>query len=245
MKLAFLLVMALASAQEFEAATVRVSKSEGGVRGGCRGVDSEYSPSEAVSAPPLGRCVIANARLGHLIGIAYGVGTGSIRSGPEWIARGFDRFDVQAKAEGPSTATEAQLREMLQNLLADRFQLRLHRETVERQGFAMVMGKSAPRLHRSDATEPSVRFSPKRVGPISVTIRKGTLAQLAQALSQFHPVIDQTGLTGEYDVTITWDDIDGPPLAAAVQEQLGLRMEPVKVPGTVYVVDSAQKPKAN
>jgi uncharacterized protein (TIGR03435 family) len=86
----------------FEAASVKVAPDgRNGVRGGCRGIDSVYSPQQSPEAPPLGRCVITDARLSHLIGIAYGVSMLNLKTGPDWIQRGDLRFNVEAKADDP------------------------------------------------------------------------------------------------------------------------------------------------
>ena len=104
--------------QNFEVSSVKPSR-EGpnGVNGGCHGIDSVFTPGEKGSAPPLGRCVITDGRLSHLVSIAWRMETMSmIESGPDWIQRGSERFDVQAKAEDPAKTTEDQLLTMLQNL---------------------------------------------------------------------------------------------------------------------------------
>ena len=101
-------VWSLAIAQDgtgrpaFEVASVKVATSGvNGVRGGCRGVDSVYTPEEQTRGgiPALGRCRITDARLSHLIGIAYGVSMQVLDTGADWIQRGDLRFDVQAKAD--------------------------------------------------------------------------------------------------------------------------------------------------
>src|SRR5579862_8147903 len=70
----------------FEVASVKVATSGGnGVRGGCHGIDSVYTPQQRADAPPLGRCVITDARLSHLIGGAYGVSMLNLKTGPDWI----------------------------------------------------------------------------------------------------------------------------------------------------------------
>src|SRR5215469_14918491 len=102
---------------KFEVASVKVATSGfNGARGGCRGVDSVFSAQEQErnGIPPLGRCRITDARLSHLIGIAYGVSMQVLDTGPDWIQRGDLRFDVEAKAENPGSATRRQLLTMLQ-----------------------------------------------------------------------------------------------------------------------------------
>src|SRR5437764_13818369 len=83
----------------FEVASVKVNKSGDGVNGTCRGIDSGLKPNEG-PITPVGRCVIRSARLSHLISIAFRIQSMDlIKSGPEWIQRGYDRYDVDAKAE--------------------------------------------------------------------------------------------------------------------------------------------------
>jgi uncharacterized protein (TIGR03435 family) len=74
------------------------------------------------------------------------------------------------------------------------------------------------------------------------------MAMFLRLLSTFGgqgPGIDKTGLEGVYDFTLSWDDDAGPTLPVALREQLGLRMDPQKVPVSYFVIDSAQRPTAN
>ena len=73
----------------------------------------------------------------------------------------------------------------------------------------------------------------------------GTLANLLTQIGQLGPFADRTGLDGVYDFRLSWDEDGGPPLAAALQQQLGLRLERQKVPVSYLVIDSAKKPTAN
>src|SRR5215472_10757483 len=149
---------------KFEVASVKVATSGfNGVRGGCRGVDSVFSAQEQErnGIPPLGRCRITDARLSHLIGIAYGVSMQVLDTGPDWIQRGDLRFDVEAKAENPASATRQQLLTMLQNLLVERFQIKFHRVTKEEPGFALLVAKNGPKLRTSTSGEEKLSF----VGP--------------------------------------------------------------------------------
>jgi uncharacterized protein (TIGR03435 family) len=246
------------AALAFEVASVKVaSQGPNGVRGGCHGIDSVYTPQQKAEAPPLGRCVITDARLSHLIGIAFGVSMMNLKTGPEWIQRGDLRFDVEAKVEDPSKVTEQQLLTMLQGLLVDRFQLKFHRDSSETSGFALTVAKNGAKLQASKAEEPALSFTapdgspmfkPMPGRPVSMKARKcpiSTLVELLSAIGGHGPAVDKTGLTGDYDFTLSWDDDAGPALSTALRDQLGLRMEPQKVPVSVFVVDSAEKPSAN
>jgi uncharacterized protein (TIGR03435 family) len=190
--------------------------------------------------------------LSHVINIAWNINNMQlIKSGPDWIARGDDRFDIEAKAENPDTATEEQLLQMLQNLLIERFHLKFHQESVANSGFGLVVGKKGPKLKESTADEAKLLVAggkPMPGQPVSLTARKYSIPMLANLLSQtgMGPVTDESGLKGEYDFQLAWDDNAGPALSSALQDQLGLRLESKKaVPVITMVVDSAQKPDAN
>jgi uncharacterized protein (TIGR03435 family) len=246
-----------APALNFEVATVKQAPpGPNGVRGGCHGNNSVYTPSQQAEAPPLGRCVITDARLSHLIGIAYGVTMLNLKTGPDWIQRGDLRFNVEGKVEDPSKSTEQQLLSMLQNLLVERFQLRFHYEPGDAAGFALTVAKNGPKLKASQSAETTVLFKgpkgeaqikPGPGQPISMTARKCSIAMLINVLSLTGngQGLDKTGLTGEYDFTLAWDENAGPDLSTALREQLGLRIDTAKVPVSILVVDSAQKPAAN
>jgi uncharacterized protein (TIGR03435 family) len=123
------LPLLLPAQQTFEAASVHAAEPGNlkGVRGGCRGVDSKSNSSDGVILP-IGRCVINDGRLSHLIFIAWQLKTISmIENAPDWVIGGDERFTIQAKAENPK-ATEAELLGMLQGLLVERFRLKFHRE---------------------------------------------------------------------------------------------------------------------
>jgi uncharacterized protein (TIGR03435 family) len=241
-------------AQNFEVASVKPSRDTGnGVNGGCHGIDSVFTPGEKGSAPPLGRCVITDGRLSHLVSIAWRIQTMSmIESGPDWIQRGAERFDVQAKAEDPMHTTEDQLLTMLQNLLIERFEMKFHRRQVETPGFALTVDKNGPRLANTKSEDVDLKLAggdkPSPNKPVALRARHFSMAMLVTYLSAFGnkgPGVDKTGLDGAYDFSLAWDEEAGPTLPVALREQLGLRMEPQKVPVSYFIIDSAQRPSAN
>jgi uncharacterized protein (TIGR03435 family) len=249
--LAIVVLLGIAKAQPaFEVASVKLGRLTGGSRGGCHGIDSSYSPNEAASAPPLGRCVIRDSRLSHLLFFAYHLSSmGLLKGGPDWVEDGDDRFDVEAKAEDPTKATEEDLRKMLQTLLTERFRLKFHRETREIPGFELLIAKNGPKLEsaKGDEVSSSSPNGKARPGQLNTLIfRKYSTAKLAEFLAQFGPpVIDKTGLSGAYDFTLSWDETNGPQLSTALQQQLGLKFESQKVPVSFIVIESAQKPTEN
>lgn len=200
-----------------------------------------------------GRCVIYDGRLSHLILRAWDLKLiDLIKGASPWMISGDDRYTIEAKAEDPANATEAQLIAMLQGAVIERFNLKFHRETVERPGFSLVVAKNGPKLTPAKGDETSRDFG--RPGkccgpnePVNLTLRKYSIAGLAELLTNMGrgPLIDKTGLTGEYDFKLFWDETNGPVLTTAVQQQLGLRLESAKVPMQLFVVESARKPSEN
>jgi uncharacterized protein (TIGR03435 family) len=189
-----------------------------------------------------------------LITNAYGVRYDQISGGPSWVKS--ERYDVAAKAEGEGTITKDQLRQMLQTLLADRFQLKVHREARETPVYELVVGKNGPKLKEvaADATGGYVSRG-SNTGQMRMEASKGTMEQLARQLSVTagRPVIDKTGLTGYYKYTPDWlsanqppdPDPDVPSIFTAVQEQLGLKLESTKAPVEMLIVDHSEKPSEN
>ena len=241
----------------FEVASVKETKvAVEGYRGGCHGINSVYPLGQQAAALPLGQCLIRGARLSHLISTAYGIPLVNLKTGPDWIQRGDVWFDVQAKAEDPTKTTEQQLLIMLQNLLVERFQLKFHSETAQVPGFSLTVGKNGSKLKASESEQGAVLFvgpngetlpRPIPGQPISMKARKFSIFALTHVLKLLGGgnIQDKTGLTGEYDFTLSWDGNAGPALSTALREQLGLSLESTKVPVTTFVVDSAPKPSPN
>jgi uncharacterized protein (TIGR03435 family) len=236
----------------FEVASIKVAKSgPNGVRGGCHGVDSVYTPAEAAEAPPLGRCVITDGRLSHMVGIAWDVSMQMLKAGPDWIQRGDERFNLEAKAEDPAKTTERQLLQMLQALLIERFGMKYHLEPAILPGFALTVAKGGSKLHESKSQDAEESFGPggkpgKDGGVFKA--QRCSMKEIVRMLSAFGdrgPGVDRTGLTGLYDFTLTWNNDQGPALDTALQEQLGLRMVSEKVSTSYFVIDSAKRPSGN
>jgi uncharacterized protein (TIGR03435 family) len=159
-----------------------------------------------------------------------------------------DRFDIAAKPETRSRPEEVLL--MMQRLLADRFQLALHRESKEARVYELVVAKAGPKLREpKDDAEAGLQGQKGRI-----TARATPLAILARYLSQRlgQPVVDKTGLLGRYDFTLQYEAdgandpaAAGPSIFTAIEEQLGLRLQPGKGPVDILVVDRAEKPSDN
>jgi uncharacterized protein (TIGR03435 family) len=231
----------------------------------CRAVDSPALPGDPIAPAATGRCNVGNSTLKELINVAYSLRAGAPRTilnqfiigGPSWAETA--AFDIEAKTEDASAPTSQQMLSMLQSLLADRFRLRLHREQRDVSGFALVVSKDGSKLVEANPAEPQNFTAAPRVRGQKMPI--ATIANLvAQRTGRI--VVDKTGLTGLYDFSLTWTpdetefsvnglpasrtlDQTGPSLVTALQDQLGLRLEPQKVPMQVLVIDSVEMPSAN
>jgi uncharacterized protein (TIGR03435 family) len=200
-----------------------------------------------------GYLTVRNYSLKALIRIAYRVRDEQIVGGPKWIDS--ERFDVDARAAGP--AKDPELMDMLETLLAQRFQLALHRETKTVTGYALVVPKGGALKIRPDAAQGNGEMT--RQGKL---VAWGiSMARVAQALSRIlaSPVTDQTGAAGFYSFTLEWtpdtaqapgpdgaaDGYSGPSLFTVLQQQLGLKLEPRKDPIEILAIDRAERPAEN
>jgi len=201
---------------------------------------------------PGGKFNVSGCRLIYIVAQAYDLHYYQVVDAPNWAAEGdSSRFDVQAEAA--DAASKDQIRLMLRNLLADRFQLRVHREMRGLSALALIVGRNGAKVQVAKDNG-----KPRGSGGIELVASgwiRGTNifpSFLADALSAqlSLPVVDQTNITDAIDFNLQWaadekaDDLH-PSMFTAVQEQLGLRLEALKAPIEVLVVDHVEKPSAN
>jgi uncharacterized protein (TIGR03435 family) len=189
-----------------------------------------------------GRLIINWATLRHLVGAAYDTPVYRVEGGPKWVDT--TRFDVSAKAD--EKASEAASRLMLRTLLAERFHLRLHNEDRSESVYVLRVGPRGSKLQESTANSTGRGCA----GSAPMTCHKVTMATLAGALRANGtgidlPVLDETGLKGNYDFTLAFaagaaENASGPSIFDALQEQLGLNLQASKRPINVLVIDDAQ-----
>jgi uncharacterized protein (TIGR03435 family) len=210
-----------------------------------------------------------NVSLFKLIGEAYGiVDPKLISGGPHWIDR--DKFDLEAKFDaasvpGAQNLTHTQRAAMLQPLLADRFHLKLHHETKYLPVFNLVLAKGDPKLQPTPGAPDDMISSTCQYtrGPGYAQAARCSMNNLVDALRDItgRTVIDKTSLTGLFNYTLRWapgtapppapggapapSDTPAPDIITAIQEQLGLKLEPSTAPLDVLVIDSAEKPTPN
>jgi len=188
----------------------------------------------------------------YLMEWAYNIQPSQHSGDPAWFAT--DRYDITAQAEGP--ATDAQMKVMLQTLLADRFKLKLHHETKELTAYVVSVGKNAPKLFPPKEGEAhAMRMNPKmgsdqKMISVEIVATRFSLTQLIDVFARQlgSVMVNRTGLDGDYDFTLelTPDEsrpspIDPTLLMTAMREQLGLSLKSQKTPVDVLMIDSAEK----
>lgn len=190
---------------------------------------------------------LSNASLSDIIRFAYSLTSNRQLAGPDWITSKLVRYDVVAKT-APNTPREQALK-MLQALLAERFKLAFHYEKRELPYYALVVGKNGAKLHA--ATDEPATAPKDAQGQLRIVSNSIPMLMVATLLSRYMGdfVVDETGLPGRFEVKLVWtpddrpvpDDQRGPSVFTAVQEQLGLKLEPRKGPMDVMIIDHAEK----
>jgi uncharacterized protein (TIGR03435 family) len=215
-----------------------------------RPVDRTGQPGHGSMAQSGPRATFTGYTLNGLIMYAYDVRGYQVSGGPGWM--GSDTYTIAAKAEGDATPGITELRKMVQSLLAERFELKLHSETKEMRVYLMEPAKTGLKLTASKSPRTTMSM-----GPGHLTMGKATPAQMAALLSSVlnRPVLDRTGAAGEFDFALespdimgrmqSGEDVTGPSIFTAVEEQLGLKLESSKGPIETLMVDHAVKPLGN
>lgn len=222
---------------EFEVASIKPNTSENG---------------RSSTRPGPTELYLENASLRKCIALAYNVSEDrdNAISAPDWS--NFERYDIAAKF--PLGTPLEQVRVMLQNLLADRFRLKLHRESKELPIYALVATKNGPKLAVSaPGNKGSIGMGQGHLAGKAVPIAALADRLSGPAFQLGRPVVDRTGIGGLYDFTLDWapetaqgGNDPAPSLFTALQEQLGLRLEAQKGSVEVIVIDSMErKPSAN
>ena len=220
---------------------------------------------------PAGDVTETNVTLRHLIRGAYSVLDTQIIGGPAWLDR--DRFDIVAKAPpGPTPDVDAMMRTLLAERFRLAVHRESREQAVYELVRARPDGAHGPRIRpRPDCVnrEPGVDAQGNNpcggflFGPGRVTIHGAGVDALASHLSDDRIVIDRTGLQGDFDIDLEWTPDrmpraevelppgltrprpDGPSLFSALQEQLGLRLQPARAFVDVLVIDRVEHPSPN
>jgi len=180
---------------------------------------------------------------------------GRIEGGPGWVRDESNRYEIRARIDDatfaamqklPPDRQRDQVQLMEQSLLIDRFHLKAHSEMRNLPAYALVIGKNGSKL------------IPAKPGEIArLSMQDNTMTATAIKLDQWilapflggRTILNQTGLTGLYDITLAWSERpelgNAPDLSTAIQQQLGLRLVPTRAPIEVVVIDSIDKPSEN
>jgi len=183
---------------------------------------------------------ILNGTMVDWISLAYGIPADRILGGPSWVE--VNRFDLLAKAPSDTTNDTAKL--MVRSLLADRFKLVVHTEEKPQSVYVLTAGKRGPQLKEAAGGATNCQSVPQNPAagtvPYQVVACKNmTMAIFAQIVGQMasayvdKPVIDMTGLQGQWDLEVKWTGRgnlaaagrDGITIFDAVEKQLGLKLE--------------------
>ena len=229
--------------QEFEVASIKPA--DPNARGSSSHTDRRFM-------------TIKNWTLKRLVQRAFGVEDYQVTGGPNWLDT--YRFDINAKvdeAEPELKGKEGQdrIKAMLESLLGERFEFQFHRETKQLPIYNLETAKSGFKLTAA-----------KDTGSSSTNSNNGRLTCKGVSMPAFavflsgnmeRPVLDATGVLGVFDFKLEWstqdvaakapdaNELAGPSIFTALQEQLGLKLESTKGPVEIIVVDHAEKPTEN
>jgi uncharacterized protein (TIGR03435 family) len=206
-----------------------------------------------INYPPGDRFSATNITMLALMQWAYSMPEKQILDGPTWLAS--TRFDFQAKADsdqikGLTPEQDRDLKHrMVQALLAERFHLRVHEETRTLPAYDLILAKGGSKLQLTKSNGKSIGTGRSHFNGEGLT-----MTLIAEELARItgRVVVDKTNLTGRYDFKLVWtpDDVpatdnSAPSLFTAVQEQLGLKLEPAKEAAPVLVIDHVEPPTPN
>ena len=188
--------------------------------------------------------------------VGYGVHKKQIENAPDWVRT--EMWDVTGETDQMGEPDAAQVRSLVRKVLKERFGLVLHTQQEEMPVFALTVAKGGAKLKASDG-DPSAladEYDHENGGEATVRFVNAPVS-LVVTILDFRvdkPIVDKTGLTGRYDFTLkyTTDETRGPTdanaapgLFTAMEEQLGLKLEPVKTMTDVLVIDKVERPGAN
>jgi uncharacterized protein (TIGR03435 family) len=198
-------------------------------------------PGSPISPPGAGQFTMREVTLSFALAWALGVDQNRLAGGPDWLNDQY--YEISAKPGGDTGLSYEQLRPMVQELLKERFHLSYHRETQDRKGYALVVAKGGSKLTASSGEGDFAYLFTDGIRVHGRSVE--SFAHLLQ-LPLGEPVVNQTGLAGSFDIDLQFAPTDGgesslPSIFAALEEQLGLRLEKATVPVETYVIDHVDR----
>jgi uncharacterized protein (TIGR03435 family) len=204
-----------------------------------------------------------------LVRLSYGLEGSSVRPSPEladkWVTS--EVYEIDARAPGDAIPNLAQVRGMMQALLAERFQLKVSRSSQVMPVYNLVVAPGGSKLEPTIFADsaPQTRDRGSRGAHLRMRLLNFSMSDLVEALRrQFdRPLLDKTGLAGGFDFTLDYGaqvprgmpeeaaatigsaDLEGTPLVAALREQLGLAVVPAREQVEILVIEHAERPSAN
>jgi uncharacterized protein (TIGR03435 family) len=223
------------STRTFEVISIRPNRS------GAQASDTNTTP---------GRLSLINVTPLSLILRAFGVLVPQIVGAPDWLST--ERYDVIAVTGGDDALTDKSRQPFIQAMLAERWQFRFHREMRSLRVYSLVAAKSGVKLTpHSGPGEYAMKVQPSGDHMLLRSTR-GNIPRLVEILSGLTGtlVTNDTALSAEYDFNLEWvqdqnSDAAGPSLFTALQEQLGLKLEPARKPMETIVIDHIERPSEN
>jgi len=201
--------------------------------------------------------IVKNQPVEKMLMVGYGLQKNQIVGAPQWVKT--ENFDVDGLADVEGQPQVKQFQAMIRKLLFERFGLKMHNEEREMPVYALTVAKDGAKLTPSKSgpnTLPREEVRGDAAGERTLEFLNISMQDFGLMMLYYldKPVVDRTYLNGRYDFTLkyTYDDerapTDGsapPGLFTAVQEQIGLKLEPLKAQAPVLVVDQIQKPTEN
>ncbi len=201
------------------------------------------------------RIFVENERLSDIVSVAYAVHRAQIVDAPAWFDH--DRYDIEGVPDVAGYPDLRQMQGMLRKLLEERFQMKLRRDRRELPVYAIAVAKGGAKIRKS-ASDPNSLPDQTGYGQNGQQVVKFTNVAMSDVVLEMQgflerPVVDTTGLQGRFDFTLTWTpssapasgETAAPGIFTAMQEQLGLRLQPTKAATEVLVVERVERPSAN
>lgn len=244
--------LATEAKKTFEVATIKPNSGE--------------DPRWRLGPPGKGAITIVNLPLRNIIVQSFRTQRTMVSGGPSWIDE--ERFDIVGKGPDP-TVSNPEVWEMMRSLLIERFKLKYHIEDREMPVYALTIGKNGHKLIPGEKGRCAEELTQGRlcgdilVPPFGTGMYNMPVGALFSGLVRGtgRPVVDRTGLTGRYDINLSWMPADMTPqqleevpreirppemsVFEAVEQQAGLKLEPARAPMPVLVIDSIERPTEN